>query len=137
MDKRRSKGVTFLGVASLFLGTLLLAGYFGGGYSSFDLDVFSLIQLIATFGFIVAGFFILQLKNWARVVFLVLMGLNAVAGLHGVYFGSPLTVVPGKGDIFLKVYLPIFFVASFLPFVIAFYFFTRSKVKGQFIARAK
>jgi hypothetical protein len=132
MDKVMSKGVRFFGIVSLLFGAILLAGYFGGGYSLFDFGMFNLIRLIATIGFILSGLFILKLKNWARITFLILMGFNMLAGLYGVYFGCPLTVIPGKGDVFLRVYLPTFGVLSFLPFIISFYYFTRPKVKEQF-----
>ena len=130
--KKRSKGVIFFGVLSSLIGAMLLASYFGGGFSLFDLDSFNLLRLTATIGFILSGLFILNLKNWARILFLVLMGVNMFGGLYGTYFGFPLTVVPVSGNGFLNVYFPTFLIGSFLPFMISIYFFTRPKVKEQF-----
>ena len=133
MEKKRSRGVVFFGVISEFYGgLLLLVGYSGDVYRQFNPDKLSLIRTVVAVGFIVSGLFLLRLKNWARICFLTLMGLNMIAGLYRIYFGGILTVISSPGEDSLSAYFSNFAVFSIVPFIITLYFFTRPKVKEQF-----
>ncbi len=127
--KKRSLGVTVFGALSMFLGGSMLWGFVSEFMILYLLDAFVVMRALAAIGFIISGLFIFQLHNWARLLFLFLMGLNVYTALHGVYFGTPVAVIPGKEGL----YVPMFFLIALLPFCITLYFFTRPSVRAQFL----
>ena len=90
-----------------------------------------LIRILSALAFFVLGVGLWRYRNWARISFLSLLGLNAVLSLSGVYFFSfPLTFIPGPGN--QKAYLQTSLLFGWLPFLLALGFFTRRGVSGRF-----
>lgn len=130
MTGKRSIGVTLFGVSAIVLGLLTLlsevmelidvqdADYIGNSFY-----VVFLTQILYAFTLILSGIFILKLRNWARILFLLFMGLRLFQGMAGLY---------SNRHSFLAVMLPLFLVFNLLLFIISLYFFTRPKVKTQF-----
>lgn len=126
--KRPSIGVRVFVVGSILTGLLVSVAPLSEFLIAYELNIYIVLVLSTALLFVIAGVGMLKLKNWGRMLFLSLLGSNMLFGVQGVYFGVPLTVVPGVEG----VYLPAFLALSLLPFAAAVLYFTRSKVRHQF-----
>jgi len=141
MEKKRSVGVTVIGIVYIILGVF---GIFGGLLSvvmfrgtRFDLAM----SFIFTVALIVSGCGVLMLKAWGRKLIL----FYAVFSSAYAVFYTPIVTkrtLPLLAEQYAEKGLPppsepLLLITSILPTLIfagiTFYFFTRPKVKRQFI----
>lgn len=132
MIKKRSVGVGVFGYFGLIL------GIFGVIEELLKMPNIDLIKILIGFAFIFLSYNLLKLKNWSRVLLLILNGVvvlivTIAAGI--ILFGLPWKEVV---EIFKKIY-PHFTIIAFIMFLVAhiyFYgfliFFTRPRVKERF-----
>ena len=121
-------GVKIFGVGLILIGLLVSVAPLSEFMIAYSLNMYIVLVLSAAILFIIAGSGMLTLKNWARVLFLCLLGLNMLFGVRGIYIGAPLAVAPGAEG----VYVPTFLLLSLLPFATAMLYFIRPKVRRQF-----
>jgi len=123
MEKKRSVGVTTLGIVLLVVSIALLAYI---TVISMRIGFWTIRGFIVTYCFPIAllasAVGILRLKNWARVLLIVTLMCWLFFGCFGVYLAAP----QGIGGWLY------FFAGNFLPLLVFGYFFTRPAVKAQF-----
>ena len=120
MEKKRPVGVTFYSVISMvFYGLGFLAFALGGllqAKSIWEL-LLVLFLFVCSISIMISGIFIIQLKNWARILFLLQMGLICMIGLlsfrrelftgsigNDFWFFSLLTILPASAIFYLTRY---------------------------------
>ncbi len=128
MAVNKPRGIYIASAFSFLVGSLLLFQSFSEmTYGNFRLDLYPTLLFLASICFFISGIFIFQLKKWAPILFLLLLGINLVLSLKGVYWGAPLSIAPGLDKSHFKI--TSFLTLSLLPFVIAIIYFSNSKVK--------
>jgi len=130
MEKKRSNGVSLFASFALIWGLILIPTIVRE--IMFSIGVYAIFLLVGSLSLICAGVFMFRLKNWARLLFLIIMTINAFMGLQGVYFGSPLTIATQPGVETKSFYLNTFLIISLFPLALSLFYFTRKKVKDQF-----
>lgn len=118
MKKKRSVGVTIFGIFAIMFSFAYLTEI-----QRLSKVIDLKIVVIMGISFLVFGIFILKLKNWARILFLFVIG-----GQSLIYVSWGFAHGANKG--FLE-YFVMLIVAVFL-FLVSLYYFTRPKVKEQF-----
>lgn len=116
MEKKRSVGVTMLGILIILVGLGNLLLLFTRGYSSMRIG-----GILFNMYLIISGISILQLKNWARISILVISSLFALLSI--------ISIVLFLNKDGLLVFL---FTLVLLTCVIVPLFFTRHNIKEQF-----
>ena len=130
MEKKRSVGVFVCGIIAIVISLYLLYAYI----TLSDMpppDRISLIMPgIIAISFFISGIFILRLKNWARILFMIQMVYYVFVGLRGVTYILSIEKI-FKGHISQMSWLA-WLLLFFLPSVSSIYYLTRPKVKEQF-----
>ena len=127
------KSVKIFGTISILIGllpaTMLIQNIIFGWVR---LEFYALYLLTASIGFIVSGIFILKLKNWARILFLILLGLHIPLGLSGLICFGPLTIIPKPGINIPLIYAIVTLIIVIIPFSISLFFLNKKEIKEEF-----
>ena len=140
MVKKRSVGVTIFGTIITTFGGLPILAYIISvilcGTMNKAIDIWawrnnSISRTLSTYltciAFFIIGLGVLKLKNWSRILLIILMSMNIVAAVAGLclaitnVFNKSLTI-PEIGFKFISLLICVFVI----------FFFTRPKVKEQF-----
>lgn len=125
MEKKRSVGITMVGIISIALGSLWafigLAMVVGMKGTTMSIFFASLLMFFYPMSLAISGSFILKLKDWARKLFCLLMILM---GIGSVYF---LWDIASRWK-----YINPFPIIFLISAIFLFSFFIRPKVKEQF-----
>jgi len=114
MGKKRAKGATFISIFYLCTGILLFYFFL---YIAITQRTFNFVHLAFATVATILGYFILKLKNWARVIAIMWTIITIFIGL--------LLIITEKIN-------PIIPVTRTIPHLIIMYYLTRPKVKEQF-----
>jgi hypothetical protein len=130
MAAKKPVGVLVTSIASMLIGLLITLGLVAEFTIAFDFGLVELIRLVSLIAFFAVGISLWRCQRWARAAFLVLLGVNAILSLAGLYFFSfPLTIIPGPGS--QRAYLRTSLLMGWLPFVVALFFLTRRSVSAS------
>ncbi len=145
MEKKRSLGIIICGLLAIIIGLLELYGCLEFyNWSSLDKELLQLDSLklvtfiIIAISFLVSGIFILKLRNWARILFMILMVYWVIFGLLKLFIPHIIDkiLLPSTVEVVYKYFelsdLLIYFIWYGLPAIGSIYFLTRPKVKEQF-----
>lgn len=132
MGKKRSVGVTILGVIGIVIGlwhSIRVVGIVLLSPKGFFANLSTMSTgLIIAISFIISAVAILQLKHWAPKLFL---STAVVCSLLISYFLAILSL-PVTLITLLTYFVIYWLIFSFLPLLLLFIYFTRPKVKEQF-----
>lgn len=129
--KKPFVGIAIASIASILIGLFITLGFLAEFMIAFHLNVVALIRIASMFTFFVIGVSLWQCQGWSRIAFLVLMGINAILSLSGLYFFSfPLTIMPGPGN--QRAYLHSSLLIGWLPFLVGLYLLTRPSASARF-----
>ena len=129
--KKPSISIAIASIASILIGLLITRGFLAEFTIMFQFDMVALIRIASLLAFFVIGVSLWQCRGWSRIAFLVLMGLNAILSLSGLYFFSfPLTIIPGPES--QRAYLQNSLLMAWLPFLVGLYFLTRPAASARF-----
>jgi hypothetical protein len=115
---------------SILIGVVITTCFFSEFTILYHFDLVALIRVITSGAFFVFGVGIFLNQIWAKIGFLVLLGLNAVLSLQGLYlFSFPLDVAPNprmhiQPNGFLIQYSLIY---GWIPFILSLYFLILKK----------
>lgn len=127
MQKKRSIGVTILGVVHLTIFSCALIRFIQPTADDFIEMLFRALIIISPF--IIASIGVLMLKNWARLMYIWLFSIAILI----IFFTIGICGMGGEyNPIGMYICFAIFW-GTILFFVSTIYFFTRPKVKQQFI----
>jgi hypothetical protein len=132
MVKKRSAGVTIVGVYAIIISFFLLYIYISVILLPSVNFIAPLMNIIIAISIGMSGIFILRLKNWARILFIFQMIYWVIIGMRGVHalFILDFSGI-GKGNNYPNAWIG-FGIFSLLPAIIIIYFFTRPRVIEQF-----
>ena len=127
------KIIKIFGIISILIGllptTILIQNIISGWLG---LELYTLYLLVTSAGFIISGIFILKLKNWARILFLILLGFHIPLGLSGLICFGPLTIIPKPGVNIPLIYAIVTLIIVVIPFSISLFFLTRKEIREKF-----
>ena len=130
-DNKRLIGVIFIGILAILVGAFVI--YMTWGITSANelgWNAISIVLVTFASSFVICGVFLLRLKNWARLFFIIAMsawfGFGILCVLRNFLFGMIVYTVGLEGLVGLEIFgfiIPSWFVIIYL---------TRKKVKARF-----
>jgi hypothetical protein len=91
-----------------------------------------IVNMVLPIAFLISGIGVLQLKNWARILFIIVTGIGLITTLHVLFLSTKLTNL-GAYPFYGSERANLFNIGfTFMLFVIPIYYLTRPKVKEQF-----
>jgi len=128
--RKRPVGVVVFGIIAIIIGSIIFYSIIPLTKFTYPFYLHSLPYFIVAILFILSGVGILKLKNWARILFFLLMIIWSFFGLQASRYMQVYYLIYRKSHSLGPI---IGWVVYFLlPSLAAFYYFTRPKVKEQF-----
>jgi len=134
MENKRLIGIKVCGITALLFSLFFLFVCFPlAGFPKIDWEVTG-INLIIAMSFGISGIFLIRLKNWARILFLLQMACWAILvfmAVRSFHTRGVSSKIKETIEINSKIWLW-WFALGFLPAFLSGYFLTRPKVREEF-----
>ena len=128
MENKNLIGIKIVGIVGVIMGVIELTMFLGALFVN---ALFS-AALVLMYGLsiIISAIFILKLKNWARIVFIVLILGSMIFWLQGEYAICASNIAHGFSVSILEIF--VFLIVKGIIPALCIYYLTRPKVKEQF-----
>jgi hypothetical protein len=131
MIVRKPVGIYVFSFLSCLIGSSLLFESFSEfSYSEFKLNIYSILLFTSAVIFLISGVFIFQLKRTGINLLFLLLFINLILSIWGIYWGGSLSFTPSYGKGHLKIIF--FLVFSMLPLLISFLYFNNPNIRKIF-----